>query len=118
VEADVSAATDAVTALADMLKYLGSTAKYTQTKAPAKPPMTMKVLISHPSYKDEALVNAYGIDVTILTFAHGTDFQAVHPEKFDSVVIMGKRYVFDFVHPVVVEDTYVGWTCYSKGKGS
>ena len=114
----MSAAADSVRSLTEMMKYLGSTALYTQTKMPTLPPVSMKVLLSHPSYKDEEIVNAYGIDVTILTFEHNPTFQFTPPEKFDSVVIMGKRYVFDFVHPIVVEDTFIGWTCYSKGKGA
>lgn len=113
----MSAADDAIKSLADMVRYLGSTASYVKTKTPAVTG-DMKVLLSHPSYKDEEIVNAYGIDVTILTFENNPVFQTTPPEKFDSVTIMGKRYVFDFVHPVVILDTIVGWTCYSKGKGA
>lgn len=112
----MSAVTDATKSLAEMMKYLGSTATYTKTKGGAT--ATMKVLLSHPSYKDEEIVNAYGIDVTLLTFENNDTFAATPPEKFDSATIMGHRYVFDFVHPVVVLDTIIAWTCYSKGKGA
>ena len=114
----MTAATDAIRSLADMMKYLGSTALYFRTKPPPSPNVSLKVLLSHPSYKDEEIVNAYGVDVTILTFQNVAPFDTVPPEKFDSVTIMGQRYVFDFVHPVVVLDTIIGWTCYSKGKGA
>lgn len=113
----MSASSDAIKSLADMMKYLGSTASFFQTKSP-NTTGSMLVLLSHPSYKDEEIVNAYGIDVTILTFEHNAVFQSTPPEKFDSVMIMGKRYVFDFVHPVMIQDVIVGWTCYSKGKGA
>ena len=110
---------DAAAALADTLRRLGTDAQFVRAKAPADPPVLVRVLLSHVSPRDEAIVNAFGIDALLLTFDHNAVFRAQEPEKFD-VVLLGTpsaTYVFEAIHPVDIAGTRIGWTAYSKGRG-
>lgn len=111
------AGTDAISSLAAMLKAVGTNATYTRAKGGGGFPI--RLLLTHASPRDEALVNAYGIDAVTITLPDADIFKSIHPEKFDAVKFAdGTVYVFNAVHPVQLDDTRVGWTCYSKGKGA
>lgn len=114
----MNAGADAIRSLAALLKAVGTNAQYTRAKSPLAS-FPIRLLLSHVSPRDEALVNAYGIDAVTLTLPDADVFKSTAPEKFDAVKFAdGTVYVFNAVHPIQLDDTRVGWTCYSKGKGA
>lgn len=63
--------------------------------------------------KDEAIINAYGINAVIMV-VRAID-TAIPPEKFDSFVIEGVRHTADAVHPIHLNGSIVGWKIYVRG---
>lgn len=113
----MGAGRDAIRSLEATLRAVGTNAQYTRAKGGGGFPV--RLLLSHVTPRDEALVNAYGIDAVTLTLPDMSAFKSHPPEKFDAVKFAdGTVYVFNAVHPVQLDDTRVGWTCYSKGKGA
>lgn len=82
------------------------------------PGAPVRFLLRHPSVRDDAVVNAYGVNAQILTFDAGAFTPP--PETFDSVLHAGNgaRYVFDAVVPRIIADEVVGWTAYVRGDGA
>lgn len=63
--------------------------------------------------RDEAIVNAYGINAVIMTMRASE--APVPPEKFDSFVVHGVRHTADAVHPVNLNGDVIGWKIYVRG---
>jgi hypothetical protein len=63
--------------------------------------------------KDEAIVNAYGINAVIMTVLASEAL--VPPEKFDSFIVQGVRHTADAVHPVNLNGEVIGWKVYVRG---
>lgn len=80
----------------------------------------IRFLLRHPGVRDDAIVNAYGVNAQIITMAHCACFDQEGPEKFD-YLLQGPRedlrYVFDAVTARVVGNVTVAWTAYCRGKG-
>jgi hypothetical protein len=80
--------------------------------------MSVKFLLRHPSTREDAIVNAYGVNAQIVTLAHCDEFAQRPPQKFDVLVQGEERYVFDAVTRRAVGDVVVGWTGFCRGKGA
>lgn len=115
----MSIARDMVQHLAHALDAAAMTGLYFKAADDeAAPGVPVRFLLRHPGVRDEAIVNAYGVNAQILTFAAEGPFAAVAPEKFDRVVQAGAlRYVFDAVLRRSVGDVVIGYTAYVRGKG-
>lgn len=83
----------------------------------------VRFLMKHPGLRDDAIVNAYGVDAQIITLPYIDEFVTEPPDKFDFVVQtpasgIELRYVFDAVVRRVVSDTTIAFTAYVKGQGA
>jgi hypothetical protein len=63
--------------------------------------------------KDEAIVNAYGINAIIMTLRAME--APVPPEKFDTFIVHGVRHTADAVHQVNLNGEVIGWKIYVRG---
>lgn len=91
---------------------LGVPATWSRAKAPT-PTQLLTVGFRTAGVKDAEIVNAYGINATIITVrATGV---ATAPEKFDSFTIQGIRYTADAVHPIHLAGAVIGWKVYCQG---
>ena len=91
---------------------LGVPALWEQTKAPnASKPVI--VGFKTVTYKDEELINAFGIGAKVLTVKVKDIAQVA---KFDRFTIHGERYTIDEVMPVHLNGVLLFWKCFVKGK--
>jgi hypothetical protein len=96
-----------------VIDLLGSPVMWTQTKPPRNTVQIIAALkIADDS--DDAIVNAYGVGVRILT-AKASDF-IVPPVKFDSFAMGNEVYIAEAVHPVHLNNALVGYRVMVKGK--
>ncbi len=64
---------------------------------------------------DQDLVNAYGIAGKIIT-AKISSFKGTAPEKFDSFVIKGEKFIAAAVHPIPMRGEVIGYKIMTNGK--
>ena len=102
----IQASTEAVVDL------LGVPATWLQTKAPNA---TAEVVVGFKTatYKDEELINAYGIGAKIIT-VKVSDIAVV--EKFDRFTVLGENYTIDSVMPAHLNAVHIFHKCYIRGK--
>jgi hypothetical protein len=100
-------------AFANAFGLLSTPAVWTQTKAPHAT-KSLEVGIKTAGPKDEAIINAYGVNAKIITMA-AKDFTDP-PEQFDQLVIGGEVLVLADVHPSNIGNTVVFWKGYVRGK--
>lgn len=113
-------AQDMINELARVLASQGSSGDFGRAKDAAAPPLAVRFLIKHPSVRDEAIVNAYGVSAQIITLPALPEFVALPPERFDFIVQQPSDapYIFDAVVPRIVAGVIVAFTAFVKGKGS
>lgn len=117
----MSIAQDMITRLAASLASEGVPGKFyrqgVQQSGGAGTPLRFH--LRHASLRDEAIVNAYGVNAQIITLAHSADFAALAPDQFDAVTqdidAPPVPIVFDAVVRRVVGGVVVAWTAYVKG---
>lgn len=83
--------------------------------------LPVRFLMKHPSLRDEAIVNAYGVDALVVTMPQIPTFIVQPPEKFDVLTRETDDplpYVFDSVVRREVGGVIVAWTAFIKGKGT
>jgi hypothetical protein len=83
----------------------------------------VRFLMKHPGLRDDAIVNAYGVDAQIITLPYLSQFVTDPPDKFDFVVQVPAdgvelRYVFDAVVRREVDDKTIAFTAYVRGQGA
>jgi hypothetical protein len=102
----IQAATEAV------VDMLGVPATWTQTKAPNA---TEAVVVGFKtaSYKDEELINAFGIGAKVFT-VKVSDIAII--EKFDRFKVLAETYTIDEVMPVHLNGVHIFHKCFVKGK--
>jgi hypothetical protein len=112
IEADYAAQLAQVVALGGTNGMLG------RGTAPTAPGVPVRFLLKHPSVRDEAIVNAYGVNAHVITIPCTPELLPVPPEKFDFIDhVNGERYVFDAVLRREVAGVAIAWTCYMRGEG-
>lgn len=77
------------------------------------PPLAVNVGFKSISWKDEELVNAFGIGAKIITVKAREVMQLL---KFDVIKIADEEYTIDSVFPVHVNGTVIFHKCVVKGK--
>lgn len=78
----------------------------------------IRFLLNHPTSRDDAVVNAYGVSALVLTIPATAGLLAKPPRKFDVVLVKGQKpYALDAVKAHQLANTVVAFTCYVKGKG-
>ena len=118
----MSIASDMVTQLGRVVASQGIAGTFGRAKDAAAA-IPVRFLMKHPGVRDEAIVNAYGVNAQIITLPHIQAFADVPPEKFDFVLQDADQanplpYVFDAVVRREVAGVVVAWTAYVKGKGA
>lgn len=119
----MSIASDMVLQLSRVVASQGIDGSFGRAKDPQGAPIPIRFLMKHPGLRDEAIVNAYGVNAQIITLPHSEAFAATPPEKFDFVVQDADQairlpYVFDAVVRREVAGVIVAWTAYVKGRGA
>ena len=97
--------------LSNMVALLGSDGIYTIAKTSAT--QVIRGLVAKMDNRDTALVQAYGVNGSRLTFQN-TVF-AQRPAKFDTWTVNGVKYVFGGVSDIVIAGVLCGYTVYCKG---
>ena len=115
-------AQDIIAQLGNVLATQGHPGAFYRKSAPTVA-VPVRFLMRHPGLRDEAVVNAYGMNAQIITLAHIPEFITEGPDKFDRIVqdidaANPLPYVFDAVVRREVGGVVIGWTAYVKGKGS
>lgn len=117
-------AQDYIRELAMALRLGGTDGGLIRASDPTAEPFPVRFLLSHPNRRDEAIVNAYGINALVLTIPASAQLVAEPPVKFDLIVFNlntlpggSKPYSLDSVLMRQVANTPVAFTCYVKGKG-
>jgi hypothetical protein len=104
--------------LAAALRLGGTEGGLIRASDPAAPAIPVRFLLSHPSRRDEAIVNAYGVNALVITLPATKELLEAPPAKFDLIVLDGaKRYALDSVLLRQVGNRPVAFTCFVKGKG-
>ncbi len=87
-------------------------ATWTQTKAP-KATKAISVGFKTAGFKDEIIVNSYGVGAKIITMK-----QSYVPgmAKFDRITVGTERYTADAVHPVHLGSEVLFWKIIVKGR--
>jgi hypothetical protein len=118
----MTAAHDFINQLAYVLAREGQAGVLTHAGDPDDAPgVALKFLLRHPSLRDEAVVNSYGINALIITMPHVPAFVVTPPEKFD---ILKRQtgdplpYVLDSVVRRETGGVVVAWTAYVRGRGA
>lgn len=116
----MSLADEAIRELGEALRLLGADGALVRHEAPQAPGVPVRFLLNHPNRRDEAIVNAYGVNALILTFAASATLVANPPKKFDQVLpdgpaLAGKSYSIDAVLTRQVQGVVVAFSAYVKG---
>lgn len=110
-------ATDFIAQLTNALRLSGTDGTLTRADDPGAPPLPVRFLLDHPTRRDEAIVNAYGVNALVLTFAATAAFVAAPPKKFDLIKVKGEKpYALEAVLMRQVLNTPVAFTAYVRGK--
>jgi hypothetical protein len=107
----IDPAADTIAQLSNMVALIGSDGTYTIAKTSAT--QVIRGLIAKMDNRDTALVQAYGVNGSRLTFQANIFTQ--RPAKFDTWTVNGVRYVFGGVSDIVIAGQLVGYTVYCKG---
>lgn len=107
----VNPAADINAQLVNLVALLGSDGVYKVAKTDAESPV--RALISPVDKNDSVLIQSYGVNGTRLTFQQSAF--AARPAKFDSFTCLGKKFVFDGVVDIIVNNVVIGYTVYCKG---
>jgi len=94
------------------IDLLGVPATWTQTKDP-KATKDVVVGFKSASWRDEELINAYGIGAKVLTIKV-SDIPVM--EKFDRITIGGEKYTIDSVMPVHLNGVQIFHKAVVRGK--
>lgn len=114
----MSIASDFIANLSRMLALAGTDGELVYAEDSMGPRTPIRFLLNHPTMRDEAVVNAYGISALVLTMPATADLLAKPPRKFDVVLVKGaKPYALDAVKHHQAGNTVVAFTAYVKGKG-
>lgn len=100
-----------VAAQESTLDLLGTPGTWEQTKAPNATAQIV-VGIKTASWKDEELVNAYGINARVFTIK-AKDVAKL--EKFDVIKVGNEKYTMDAAIPVYVNGVVVFWKGVVRG---
>ena len=92
---------------------LGVPVKWVQTKAPFDTKDNVLVGFKHVGWREEELVNAYGVGAIIVTI-NVTDIPLV--EKFDKIELGEERYTLAEVFPIYITGEQVFWKSIVQGK--
>jgi hypothetical protein len=93
------------------LDLLGVPASWRQAKPP-NATINLNVGMKTASWKDEELVNAYGINARVFTLK-ARDVSKL--EKFDQITIGAERYTMDAAIPVYINGQLVFWKGIVRG---
>ena len=99
-------------AMESTVEMLGVPATWTQTKDPQA---TADVVVGFKtaSWRDEELINAYGIGAKVFT-VKVADIAVI--EKFDRFVVKSEKYTVDSVMPVYLNGVHLFHKCIIRGK--
>jgi len=114
----LSAASAAIRALRRSIALLGVTGQLVRSDDPEALPLQLRFLRSHPQRRDELIVNAYGMNALILTFAPEAALLSRPPKKYDLVLVGTPEqpsYALDTVLTRMVDETIVAFTGYVRG---
>lgn len=115
-------ATDFIANLGRMLQLGGTDGSLIYADAPNDDPVPVRFLLNHPLSRDEAIVNAYGVNALVLTIPATAALLPKPPKKFDLIVFDLNQgagatpYALDSVKLHQLLNTPVAWTAYVKGK--
>ena len=96
-----------------VIDLLGVKADWTNVKTNVT--KTLTVGFSKMSNTDQPNVNSYALAGKTIT-AKAADFTDVTPEKFDSFVVRGEKFIAETVTPVRLNDTIIGYKITTRGK--
>lgn len=114
----MSIAADFTRHLARLLAIGGTDGTLLYQDDPTGPGVPIRFALNHPLTRDDAIVNAYGVNALVLTIPVSPALLAKPPRKFDVVRVKhAKPYVLDAVKLHQVDNTGVAFTGYVKGKG-
>ena len=95
------------------IDLLGTKAEWTNVKTGAT--KVLRVGFAKMSNTDQPNVNSYALAGKTIT-AKAKDFTDVTPEKFDSFLVNGEKFIAETVTPVRLNDTIVGYKITTRGK--
>ena len=100
-----------VSAQRSVLHMLGSPAEWRQAKPPQA---TVRCIVGMKtaSWRDEELVNAYGLNARVFTIDAA---EVAKVEKFDQVIVGNERYTLDAAVPVYINNELVFWKGIVRG---
>lgn len=93
------------------LDLLGVPGTWTEAKPPNST-ASVTVGVKTVSWRDEELVNAYGINARVFTMKAT---QVATLKKFDTIQIGNERYTMDAAVPVYINNTLVFWKGICRG---
>ena len=95
------------------IDLLGTKAEWTNVKTDTT--KVLRVGFARIGNDDQTNVNSYALAGKTIT-AKAKDFSTVTPEKFDSFLINGERFIAETVTPVRLNDTIIGYKITTRGK--
>jgi hypothetical protein len=102
------------TAFNAVIDLLGTKAEWTNVKTDTT--KILRVGFSKISNTDQPNVNSYALAGKTIT-AKAKDFSSgITPEKFDSFIVNGEKFIAETVTPVRLNDTIVGYKITTRGK--
>lgn len=101
------------TAFNAAIDLLGTKAEWTNVKSGTV--KTLRVGFARMGNTDETNVNSYALAGKTIT-AKAIDFSEVTPEKFDSFLVNGEKFIAETVIPVRLNDTIIGYKITTRGK--
>lgn len=113
-----NAASAAIRSLNVSIRMLGVSGKLVRADDPTGEPLALRFLRMHPQRRDEAIVNAYGINALVLTLPPLPELLAQPPKKFDLLLVATPEqpsYALDTVLTRMLDDTVVAFTAYVRG---
>lgn len=124
----MSIASDFIANLNRMLSLGGTDGFLVYADSPTVPPFAVRFLLGHPLMRDEALINAYGVNALVITLPATPTLLAKPPKKFDLILLakppttppttgLTAPYALDAVKLHQLANTAVAFTAYVKGKG-
>jgi hypothetical protein len=79
-------------------------------------PLDLAVGYSVPRDIDQAIANALGVGVRMVTMRE-RDTAGRTPRRLDRLDVAGESLTIDYVTPVVLAGATIGWRCYCAGLG-
>lgn len=101
-----------IAAQENTLDMLGTPGTWRQAKVPNATKANIPVGIKTVDWKDQELINAYGINARIFTIK-SKDVALL--EKFDQITVGNETYVMDSAKPVYINGQVVFWKGICRG---